>query len=85
MRKRWIVMCAVWTMATLAVGLFGVWRIHTNPNPDVPAELRAAKLGLGIGALTATGYAAFWLILALSAKKKSPNVPNENSKEPRTQ
>ena len=70
MRKRWLVMCAVWTLLTLSVGAFGVWRIHTNPLPHVPGELRAARLGLGIGALTATGYAAFWLILALSARKK---------------
>ena len=72
MRKRWLLMCAVWTLMTLAVGFFGVWRIHTQPIPHVPAELRAAKLGLGIGALTATGYAVFWLVLALAARKKHP-------------
>jgi hypothetical protein len=72
MGKRWIGMCAAWTLITLTVGFFGVWRIHQNPLPDVPSELRAARLGLGIGALTATGYAAFWLILALTARKKKP-------------
>lgn len=72
MRKRFLLLCGLWTMLTLTAGLLGVWRIHAHPLPHVPAEVRAARLGLGIGALTATGYAVFWLILALTAKKKRP-------------
>jgi hypothetical protein len=67
--KRLILICAPWTLLTLTAGLLGVWRIHTHPLEGVPAEVRAAKLGLGIGALTATGYALMWLILALTARK----------------
>jgi hypothetical protein len=85
MRKRWILMCAAWTLVTLSVGLFGVWRIHSNPLPDVPGELWAARLGLGIGVITATGYAAFWLILAFTARKKDDrSQEHEIPKEPRT-
>jgi hypothetical protein len=77
MKKRWIRICIPWTLLTLTLGFLGVWRIHAHPIPGVPAEIRAAKLGLGIGALTATGYAGFWLILALTARKK-PSDRGEN-------
>ncbi len=70
MRKRLLLICGVWTLLTFSGGIFGVWQIHEYPVPGVSAELRAGKLGLGIGALTATGYAVFWLILALTAGKK---------------
>jgi hypothetical protein len=71
--KRFYLICALWTLLTLTAGLFGVWRIQTHPVPGVSAEVRAGKLGLSIGALTATGYAMFWLILALTARKKHPS------------
>ena len=67
--KRLILPCLLWTVLMLSAGLAGVWRIHTHPLTGVPAELRAAKLGMGIGALTATGYAVLWLATALSARK----------------
>lgn len=71
MKKRFLLVCTLWTGLTLLGGLIGVWRIHTQPVPGVPSELRASKLGLGLGALTATGYAAFWLLFALTARKRT--------------
>ena len=82
--KRLILVSSLWTLLTLTIGLIGVWRIHTHPVVGVPAELRAAKLGLGIGALTATGYAAFWLILALTARKKPREPKPPDSPETKT-
>jgi hypothetical protein len=82
--KRLILICILWTILTLTGGFLGVWRIHTHPIPGVPAELRASKLGLGIGALTATGYAVFWLILAFTARKKhQDSASNPRTKTPR--
>lgn len=87
--KRLIPICGLWTVLTLTVGLLGVWRIHTEPIPGVPAELRAGRLGMGIGALTATGYAAFWLILTLTARKNrsqqqppAPDAPPTKTPQP---
>lgn len=71
MRKPFVLVCFFWTLLTLLAGLIGVWIIHRHPDPGVPSKLRASKLGLGIGALTATGYALFWLITALTAKKQN--------------
>lgn len=76
MKKRFLLVCVCWTLLTLLAGLVGVWQIHNHPDPATPSQLRAAKLGMGIGALTATGYAAFWLIFALTAKKS-----NQKTKE----
>lgn len=70
MKKQFLLVCVGWTLLTLLAGVLGVWQIHRHPEPGVPSELRAAKLGLGIGALTATGYALFWLLLALTTQKK---------------
>lgn len=81
MTKRFVLICACWTLLTLAAGLVGVWRIHTHPIQGVPSELRASKLGLSIGALTATGYAAFWLISALTARKKIRKQQQANTQE----
>lgn len=80
MSKRFLFICTLWTGLTLLGGLIGVWRIHTHPVPEVPSELRASKLGLGIGALTATGYAAFWLLFALTARKRTPHLDPGDSK-----
>ena len=70
MTKQLVLICTCWTLLTLTGGLIGVWRIHLHPIVGVPSELRASKLGLSMGALTATGYAVFWLISALTARKK---------------
>ncbi len=69
--KRLVLPCLCWTVLTLLAGLIGVWQIHTHHIAGVPAELRAGKLGMGIGALTAAGYAVIWLATTLSARKKS--------------
>jgi len=82
MTKRLLSICAGWTLAVLLAGLAGVWRIHAHPQPGVSQEMRAAKLGLSLGALTATGYAVFWLILALSAKRS--HQKNDDQDRPNT-
>ena len=83
MTRRFLLICICWTLLTLVAGLIGVWRIHSHPIEGVSSELRASKLGLSMGALTATGYALVWLMTALTARrmKTHPSRKNEPLKD----